>query len=761
MAIKKYEKKPAAAQKTVRTKKTDGTATSSGSKKKTDKNKLIKNILYWCGVLVCIGVMVFSVAAVWLASYLVKVTENDDMWLNLNDIKLAYTTILYYEDPENPGTYLEYQRLRNDTENRVWVDLEDISPYVIDAFIAVEDKDFYEHKGVNITRTIAAAINEYTPIKLFSSKQGASTITQQLVKNLTDDMDSDGLGGAFRKIREIFRAFMLEKNYTKDIILEAYLNTLRLSGQLGGVQAGANAYFDKDISEVTLAEAATIAAVTKAPTYYSPIANPENNIERRNDILYFMLQQGKITQEEFDDAIDDELVIATSEETVASETVNSYFTDMVLDQVIEDLQTENGMTKSDATKLVYSGGLRIYTTVNPNVQNAMEKEFSDESGTFSKYAKEAKVKDKQTGEEKIITPQAAMVSVDYNGKIVGVVGGLGEKTADRSLNRAVDSVRPVGSTMKPIGAYALALDYGYIHYSLGIEDNWLEERKDDENDPNEEPRPWPQNYSRSYTETNIPVAKALAKSLNTVAVKTLSYLGVESSFSFLEDTLHISSLVSKEDNRQYNDENLGPLALGSLTYGISPLEMAAAYAIFGNEGVYTTPYCYTTVETASGEILLETEVTTVQAISEETAYIMNRMLRGTLRYSNPITNEAGTGYGLYTERMDSVGKTGTTSDNKDHWFIGLTPYYSTATWWGYDDQIELSVNYRTHPPTTSWRNVMNAAQKNLPIKSFPVAENVVTHDYCEDSGMLAGDGCPIRFQGYYTEDNMPGYCTMH
>ena len=207
--------------------------------------------------------------------------------------------------------------------------------------------------------------------------------------------------------------------------------------------------------------------------------------------------------------------------------------------------------------------------------------------------------------------------------------------------------------------------------------------------------------------------------------------------------------------------DLGPLALGSLTYGISPLEMAAAYAIFGNEGVYTTPYCYTTVETASGEILLETEVTTVQAISEETAYIMNRMLQGTLRYSNPITGEAGTGYGLYTDRMDSVGKTGTTSDNKDHWFVGLTPYYATATWWGYDDQIELTVNYRTHPPTTSWRNVMNEAQKNLPLKSFPVAENVVTHNYCEESGKLANGSCPMQFQGYYTEDNMPGYCTLH
>ncbi|MBR5305467.1 MAG: penicillin-binding protein, partial [Oscillospiraceae bacterium] len=262
--------------------------------------------------------MVGSVAAVWLASYLVDATKEDDRFLNLNDVKLAYTTILYAEDPENPGQYVEYHRLRNDTENRVWVDLDKIPQDVIDAFIAIEDKDFYNHKGINIKRTIAAAINEYTPIKLFSSRQGASTITQQLVKNLTEDMDVEGMGGLFRKLREIFRAWTLEKNYSKDMILEAYLNTLRLSGQLGGVQAGANVYFDKDISDVTLAQAASIAAITNAPTYYSPIANPENNVERRDYILYLMLENEMITQEEYDEAIAEELVVVTDHETVAS-----------------------------------------------------------------------------------------------------------------------------------------------------------------------------------------------------------------------------------------------------------------------------------------------------------------------------------------------------------------------------------------------------------------------------------------------------------
>ncbi len=697
-------------------------------------------------MLCCIGVMVASVLAVMMSLYLVKVTANDGEKLNLNDVKLAYTTILYYEDPEQPGKYIEYERLRNNTENRIWVDLDDISPYVIDAFIAVEDKDFYEHRGVNLKRTIAAMINEYTPIKLFSSKQGASTITQQLVKNLVDDDASSGIDGALRKVREIYRAYTLEKAYSKEIILEAYLNTLRLSGQLGGVQAGANTYFDKDISEVTLAQAASIAAVTKAPTYYSPVKNPENNVERRNDILYFMLEQGKISQEEYDQAIAEELVIATDHETVATSEVTSYFTDMVIDQVVKDLQEKLNITKGEATDMIYNQGLRIYTTVNPVVQSAMEEEFQDEKGPFgNKYIKEAKVVDKKTGEEKTIIPQAAMISVDYEGKIVGVVGGLWDKTGDRSLNRAVDSRRPVGSTMKPIGAYALAVDYGIINYSTGIEDNYVRMEKDDKTG---QERPWPKNYNGRYLETNIPVVNAVARSLNTIAVKTLEMLGVSNSYYFVKDTLHVTGL-------EPSDESVAPMSLGSVTIGISPLEMAGAYAIFGNAGKYTTPHCYTTVEDAEGNIILETNVTTVQAISEETAYIMNRMLY------QVVHGEGGTARGKGPKRLDSVGKTGTTSDDKDHWFIGLTPYYCTATWWGYDDQIPLAVNYNTHPPTFAWRNVMDKAQAKLPAKSFPVSKNVVVREYCDDSGDLANESCPSKRQGYYTEDNMPGVCVIH
>ncbi|MBQ9844587.1 MAG: penicillin-binding protein [Oscillospiraceae bacterium] len=745
MTIKKYSKKPAQAKKAD-----TAQQAAKPAKKSKGKKGIIKTIIYWCCVLACLGVMLGSVAAVWLASYLVNATKDDDRFLNLNDVKLAYTTILYAEDPENPGQYIEYHRLRNDTENRVWVDLDQIPQDVIDAFIAIEDNSFYTHKGINIKRTIAAAINEYTPIKLFSGRQGASTITQQLVKNLTEDMDVEGMGGLFRKLREIFRAWTLEKNYSKDMILEAYLNTLRLSGQLGGVQAGANVYFDKDISEVTLAQAASIAAITNAPTYYSPIANPENNVERRDYILYLMLEEGMITQEEYDTAIAEELVVVTDHETVASSDTTSYFTDMVIDQVIKDLQTELDMTAGEATSYIYSGGLRIYTTVNPLIQTAMEEEYVTDGATFggTNY-KEATVTDKTTGEKTIIYPQAAMAVIDYDGRIVGVVGGLGEKTADRSLNRAVDSVRPVGSTMKPIGAYAPALDMGYINYSTGLPDMPFKKIEDPETG---EERDWPRNYVGEgiYEEVNIPVVHAIERSLNTIAVWTVDMLGPENAYDFLTNTLNITSLVPA-------DIDHGPMALGSLSYGISPLEMAAAYAMFGNGGVYTTPYCYTTVETAQGDIILEKQVTTVQAISEDTAYIMNRALRQVIVGSRGTAANVGG-----PNRMEAVGKTGTTSDDMDHWFIGLTPYYCTASWWGYDEQIPLSVNYAKHPPTLAWKNVMNIAQENLEYKNFPTSDGVITLTYCKDTGDLATESCPNQATGYYTEDNKPATtCYMH
>ena len=694
------------------------------------------------GYLCCLGVMVASIAAVAMSLYLVKVTEGDEEFLNLHNRKLSFTSVIYYQDRET-GEYKEYQRL-DGTENRIWVNLDDIPQHVQDAYIAVEDKDFYSHHGVNITRTIAAMINEYTPIKLFSSKTGASTITQQLVKNLTMDNSGSGLRGALRKVREIFRAFVLEKQYTKEEILEAYLNTLRLSNDWAGVQAGANNYFGKDVSQLSIAEAALLAGITKNPSAYNPYTNMENSLERRNDILYFMHEQGRISTEEYEAALAEEVVLDKS--IVSRSSVNSYFTDMVIDQVIEDLMEQYGKTKAEATEMIYNEGLRIYSTVDPVVQSAMEEAMLNDDELFPWLKKNTKLPDGTTLEQ---TSQAAMVSVDYEGRVVGCVGGLGEKTQDRILNRALEP-RQTGSTMKPIGAYAPALDYQYINYSYSLYDDWVELRENPD-DPNGEKIEWPRNYSRTYSLKQIPVVDAIKTSLNTIAVRTARMLTPEVSMDFLVNTLHISTIHPTKDL------DLAPLALGGLTYGVSPLEMAAAYAIFGNEGKYTTPHCYTTVEDADGEVILETKVTTVQAISEETAYIINRALRTVLYESG------GTSFGLQTERMDSVGKTGTSSDDKDHWFCGVTPYYSTAVWWGYDtpDVLPWKEYAYKHPPTRAWRYVMNQSQKELPLKSFNVPSEIEVMEFCGETGDIANANCPEKKTGYYTADNMPPVCQTH
>lgn len=695
------------------------------------------------GVIVCICVIIGSILAVIISVYLVNATKNDEALLNLNNIKLSFTTILYAKDED--GQYVEYQRL-NGEEHRIWVNLQDMTPYLPQAFIAVEDNTFYKHHGVNWKRSVAAALNEglgMVGLNLFSNRQGGSTITQQLVKNLTGDEKQD----AMRKVREMFRAMVLEKQYSKDLILEAYLNTLRLTGKNAGVESGANVYFGKSVSELSLAECASLAAITKNPSQYNPFTNPEEHLSRRNYILDLMLKQKMISQEEHDAAQAEPLNLADSSASGGTIGTNSYFTDKVINDVITDLISEKGYTKQEATNYLYNGGLRIYTTVVPKLQAAMENEM--ENGTaFPDRTHMVDVLDEngnKTGQQTEEHAQAAMISLTYDGGIAACVGGLGEKSGDRILNRATDSVRQVGSAMKPIAAYCLGIDYNYITYSSALLDSPIQIRDPDTGQMVD----WPQNYNKIWSNTDILVTDAIARSLNTIAVKVGQMVGTRVMYDFVKDTLHVTSLDEKKD------VDLSPMVLGGMTHGISPLEMAAAYMMFGNEGKYSTVHSYTSVEDTNGNVVLEKTVTTTQAISPEAATIMNHLLERVLQ-------PGGTGNGLAPNRMSAVGKTGTTSDNKDHWFVGLTPYYVTATWWGYDTPDELiKFSYSTHPPTTAWRNVMNVAQATLPWKGFEYSENVEKLTYCKVSGDLAGPNCTETAEGYYKPEKKPGTCILH
>ncbi len=747
----------------------------------------------------CFGVIAGSIVAVMMSLYVVEATAEDDEILDLGSLKLSYTTILYAKNPVS-GEYEEYERLVDD-ENRIWVNYDDISPNMVNAIVAVEDDSFWEHNGVNYVRTIAAAVNEYTPLKILGGgTQGASTLTQQLVKNITNDSSVD----AMRKVREIFRAMALENRYSKEVIMEAYLNVFRLSGNIAGVEAAANIYFGKTAAELSVTEAAMIAGITQSPVQHDPYKNPEGCLERRNTVLYHMNRVGYLTDEEYAFAVEQPLGLISTSEPVTTEivveneegdiventdedmleeavdgssqsdvsvsvdedgniirtkSVYSWYTDMVITDVIEDFVEQQGMTTTEASDLVYNGGLRIYLPIDLTLQESMDELYSNPENYREFYPEMLTEKVDfygdlildDAGNPIMVTPEVAMVSVNMKGEVAAVIGGFGEKEQDRVLNRSVDSVRQTGSTMKPIGSYAPALDYNYIYYSKMYPDDPLEPSAATGD------QPWPHNYGGTTSGNMISVQSAISRSLNTIAVRVLDQFGVESSFDFLTETLQISTLYeSVEINGQImTDMNLAPLALGSMTEGISPLEMAAAYSIFGSGGTFTNPHSYTSIEDFNGELVMEPIVTTTQAIKPETAMIMNKMLETVLSRSG------GTGYGMMPERIPAVGKTGTTSDDKDHWFIGVTPYYSTATWWGYDDPQELpwkGSDYDIHPPTRAWEWVMNDAQADLEFLAFPTSDNVVEMSYCTTTGMLAGPSCPVA-TGYFKRDNPPPVCT--
>ena len=728
-----------------------------GRKKGTGRAKRI-----WLGigravvVLGSLGVIVASVLAVMLSLYVVKVTANDASLLNLENLKLSYSSTIYAVNSET-GENEPYQRLV-DNADRIWVDLNQIPENLKNAFIAVEDKTFYENNGVNFKRSISAAVNLVLGkltggrITLYDTEQGASTITQQLIKNITGDDDHDPL----RKVREIFRAISLNGRYSKETILEAYLNTVGFVGNTCGVQACSYNLYDKDVSELTLAQCATVAAITNNPTKYNPRTEPENNIQRRNMILGMMLEQGMITQEEHDAAVAEELNLVAPEDKQNTAKVgnNSYFTDMVIDDVITDLVEERICeTRQEASAMLYNGGLAIYSTVDTNLQSIMEDVMIKEPGNYYPD-RPVEYTDPDTGETKTQNVQGAMITIDYTGAIKAVVGGVGEKEADRSLNRAVDSLRQTGSTMKPIGAYALGIDLDYTDYSGPFLDSAWENLPDEVTG---EMKPWPRNYNGRYTEEEMLVCDALADSINTVAIRVGNLVGIDTIYDFMTNTLGITSLIDGKDNAP------APLVLGSMTDGVSLAEMAHAYMMFGDGGTLSPLHSYTTVENIqTGEILLDnTMLPTTRAIGEDSAMIMNKLLRLVMTKGTASTTGSATIAG-----METVGKTGTTSDDKDHWFIGLTPYYVTATWMGYDQPQELpwkGTDYNIHPPTLAWKEVMTRAQEGLEVKTFPTAPTgtVVTKTYCTESGGLAGPLCPNTATGYYKADTELSPCDIH
>ena len=742
--------------------------------------------------LICLGIMAGSLVAVGAVYYVVQATANDGDLLDLDNIELSQSSVVMATDPDT-GAQVEYATLRSSNSHRVWADLEQIPTNLQYAFICTEDKDFYNEPGVNFKRTIGAMVNEYL-LPIYSSKQGASTLEQQLIKNLTDDKSASGIEGALRKLREIYRALCLSRSYSKETILEAYLNTISFTGTIQGVQTAANEYFSKDVSQLTLWECATIASITKNPTNYNPYTNPENLINRRNFLMYNMWQQGVISEEDYRNAAAQPLVLAEEEDTKKNSSVTSYFTDALFTELVQDIMDKENISESEAQKLLYTGGFTVESTVNTKVQSAMEnlmlntddayfpagwheEEVTSISDDDVQVMNEDGTPKTRTGDDgtvyyyRNVRTQAAMVTLDYDGNVIAIVGGLGEKNKSLSLNRAYSVTRQTGSTIKPIGAYALGVEYGLVNWSTMLNNSPLYQKQDmvirDEDYcrknglmglsdkqlrayPNAW-RSWPRNYGGNYGDnSDVPLWNGLARSLNTIAVRVGDLVGASNIFNFVYNTLQLNTLDP------VNDVGLAQMVMGSQTHGVTPTALAAAFQIF-YDGQYTTPHLYTRVLDRDGNIYLENNSTSYQALTPDTAYVMNRLLK------NVLYSSVGTAGGRYPNCMEAFGKTGTASDEKDLWFVGGTPYYVTAVWWGYDAPYDMTKTLgkqqaKTRTCVMAWKALMEQVQADLPYKAFPTSAGVVERRYCTQSGLLAGGSCPSTAVGYYRADDLPGTC---
>lgn len=679
---------------------------------------VFKKIGFVLLTLVIIGAMTAAISAV---IYLYNITHKIDSSINfdLTNLKINLTSMIYVKDPET-DKYIEYKELHASAGNRIWVDIDDIPDNMKNAFIAIEDKRFEKHHGVDWGRTVFSFGNMVFGFS--SSQQGGSTITQQLIKNLTGDNQTT----PERKIQEIRRALQIEKEYSKDDILECYLNTINLDGRFG-VQTAARYYFGKDVKDLDICECAAIAAITKSPTYYNPITNPEHNKERRNLVLWYMHDQGKITDAEYEKAIKEELKLVGKETAKSAVSdLNNYYIDLLIDDVIDDLQEEYGYTENIASDMLYTGGLRIYANMDSEIQDILDKSYVKDDDLFARLYGDTQ-------------PQSAMMIMDYSGSILGVAGGRGAKTTNRGLNRVV-SPRQSGSSIKPLSAYAPALEEGLINYSSTVNDKPLNIKVDNEY--------WPKNFSQYYS-GYVSLQYAIEVSLNTIPAQLIQKMSLKTSYDYLIKNFHLSTLVE-------NDMAYSPLATGSFTHGVTVKDMTAAYASFGNLGTYYKPSTYSKITDSKGKVVLEQDHEGSRAVGEDTAYIMNKLLQ------KVVTEPAGTGNMLTVGNgnVPIFAKTGTTNDYKDLWVVAGTPDYVAGVWYGYDKN-ERTLSYNNHAPHQAWSKVMKRiyAVKTIRTRNFPQTDKVEARYYCTSTGKLATSACGSKAVGYYQSDNLPAKCS--
>ena len=703
---------------------------ATGNQKGTGIGHLLSRILI---TLVLIGVLCGCFCGIAFAMYVhiyinpsaqeTAVEISKGLGLNLNSF--------IYAKESDSDEYTLYETIKG-KENREWVDSDKIPDTLKNAVVAIEDERFYKHHGVDWVRTIGAVKGWL----LGGTQYGGSTITQQLIKNITADNDYS----VKRKVNEIFRAFALEKEIDdKDRILVMYLNTIYLGYNSYGVQTAAMQYFDKDVSQLDLAESAVLAGLTNNPSIYDVYNHPEKVKERQETILAQMLDQKMISQEEYEAAVAEELNYRPYEEYQQEiKSTYSYFTDEVIKDVINDLMTEKGYSRLVAENMVYSGGLNIYATIDTKVQNALDEVWAN-ADNFPNTEKYGEI------------PQSAMVITDKQGDIVGIAGGRGEKTSSRGFSYASDARRQPGSSIKPLATYGPAMDAGIATPDTMVYDRALIQ--------DEEGNPWPMNDGKYPTGRAMTVKEGMTRSLNTISAQLLKQLTPQKSYEFMTQQLGFKLVDSRinEDGTVQSDIDLAPLALGALTDGVTVREMAGGFSTFINDGVYGGTRTYTKVTDSEGNTIMENTPNTDKGFTNvRTAYYMLDCLQNVTAH--------GTAYGIQLDGVETGGKTGTTTSNTDIWFCGITPKYSGAVWVGYEHNYRLDGLYGRNAAEI-WLAVMqkvHAGDSGLVFDSHPQDFEEVT--YCMDTGLLASGACRAAGRaatGRFWKDKVPTETCSH
>lgn len=688
-------------------------------RKKTKKNKSNENSKRAKGCSIIMSFLLIGVfAGIGAAVALVLGIVTDAPTIDLSDYEItSISTVFYDKDGNEVDT-------AHSGENRTIANLNEVPKYLQDAFISIEDERFEEHNGIDVKRTLGAI---FTWVKNGGKgSYGGSTITQQLVKNMTQDKASKGIEGVYRKMREWWRAYMLERELTKPQILELYMNTIYFGNSTYGVKEASNLYFSKEPSELTLAECALLAGITNRPSYYDPFTNLDNSKSRQKVILSKMLELEKITESEYQAALSEEIVIKKGSNKSSSS--HSYFVDAVIEDIIADLESQKNMSSAAASNLIYGGGLKIYTTMDSDVQAAMDKIYvEDEANTFAAFSN---LKEQ---------PESAMVIMDYKtGHIVGIVGGRGEKKDMRGLNRATQTRRQPGSTIKPLAIYGPAIEDGKITASTILQDTPLTMEIPGS-------KPWSPKNWYGYFHGNVTVRYAIEQSMNVPAVRVLQMIGLDRAYNAL-----VSQGVT---TLKKTDLNYAPLSLGGLSDGVTVREWTGAYGMIANGGTYIKPITYTKVEDSNGTIILQNKRKESRVFSSGTAYVLTDIMKGVVTQ--------GTARSARLANSVAAGKTGSTSATKDKWFVGYTPYYVGAVWVGHDTPKEMTVGGEM--PKQIWKKVMDIVHKNLPSIDFPVPNDVEYIGICKSSGArcTASCGTNVKNEWYVVGTAPTSYCTYH